>query len=99
MKNLSDAFGERLLHVPRPMLTKKIEINTVCNMIQIDSQCLKIAQKVAFNSASEASYVYFLSGQKLIKTAKNYPFWRVFENSVTRQVTFIRTKIGEKYQN
>ena len=29
------------------------------------SQCLKIAQKVAFNIASEASYVYILSGQKL----------------------------------
>ena len=30
--------------------------------------------------ASEASYVYILSGQKLIKNAKNGPFWRVFEN-------------------
>ena len=34
------------------------------------SQCLKIAQKVAFNIASEASYVYILSGQKLIKRPK-----------------------------
>ena len=30
--------------------------------------------------ASEASYVYILSGQKLIKNAKNDSFWRVFEN-------------------
>ena len=30
--------------------------------------------------ASEASYVYNLSGQKLIKNAKNGPFWRAFEN-------------------
>ena len=30
--------------------------------------------------ASEASYVYILSGQKFIKNAKNGPFWRVFEN-------------------
>ena len=28
----------------------------------------------------ERSYVYILSGQKLIKNAKNCPFWRVFEN-------------------
>ena len=38
---------------------------------------LKIIEKVSFNIASEASYVYILSGQKLIK---NDPFWRVFEN-------------------
>ena len=37
-------------------------------------------EKVSFNIASEASYVYILSGQKLIKNAKNDPFWRVFEN-------------------
>ena len=30
--------------------------------------------------ASEASYVYILSGQKFIKNAKNGQFWRVFEN-------------------
>ena len=35
---------------------------------------LKIAQKVAFNLASEASYVYILSGQKFIKNAKNGQF-------------------------
>ena len=33
-----------------------------------------------FNIASEASYVYILSGQKLIKNAKNGPFLQVFEN-------------------
>ena len=41
-------------------------------------QCLKISQKVSFNS--EASYVYILSGQKFIKNAKNGQFWRVLEN-------------------
>ena len=46
----------------------------------IYAQCLKITGKVALKIASEASYVYFLSGQKLIKNAKNGPFWRVFEN-------------------
>ena len=35
------------------------------------SQCLKIPEKVAFIIASEASYLYILSGQKFIKNAKN----------------------------
>ena len=35
--------------------------------------------------ASEASYVYILSGQKFIKNAKNGPFWRVFEKNM-RQI-------------
>ena len=35
------------------------------------AQCLKITEKVSFNSASEASYGYILSGQKLITNAKN----------------------------
>ena len=34
------------------------------------TRCLKITEKVSFNIASEASYVYILSGQKLIKNAK-----------------------------
>ena len=44
-----------------------------------DTRCLKITEKVSFNMASEARYVYILSGQKLIKNAKNRQFWRVFE--------------------
>ena len=32
------------------------------------------------NIASEASCIYILNGQKLIKNAKKCPFWRVFEN-------------------
>ena len=39
--------------------------------MKVISQCLKIAKKVAFNIASEASYVYILSGKKLMKNAKN----------------------------
>ena len=35
-------------------------------------------QRVAFNIASETSYVYILSGLKLIKIAKNGPVWRFF---------------------
>ena len=36
----------------------------------------KTLQKVAFNIASEASYIYILLGQKFIKNAKN----GLFEN-------------------
>ena len=32
---------------------------------------MKITEKVSFNTASEASYVYILSGQKLISNGKN----------------------------
>ena len=46
----------------------------------ITSRCLKISEKVSFNITSEASYIYMLSGQKLIKNAKNAPFWRVYQN-------------------
>ena len=48
--------------------------------ISQQAQCLKNTEKVSFTIASEASYVHILSGQKLIKNAKNGPFWRVFEN-------------------
>ena len=50
------------------------------DMTRLPSRCLKITEKVAFNIASEASYVCILSGQKFIKKAKNGQFWRVFEN-------------------
>ena len=40
------------------------------SIISPGSQCLKISQKVAFNIASEASYVYILSRQKFIENAK-----------------------------
>ena len=43
-------------------------------------ESVKITEKVVFNIASEASYVYILSGQKFIKNAKIGRFWRVFEN-------------------
>ena len=33
--------------------------------------CLKIPERVSFNIASEASYVYIQSGQKFITIAKN----------------------------
>ena len=71
------------------------------NYLLYYAQCLKITEKVAFNIASEASYGYILSGQKFIKNAKNGQFGEFLKNSnsVSRQVTFNRTKIGGKCQN
>ena len=43
------------------------------------ARCLKITEKVSFNIASEASYVYILSGQKIIKNTQKESIWRVFE--------------------
>ena len=62
-------------------------------------------KKVSFYIASEASYVYILSGQKFIKNARNGPIWRVFENLIYlvkqcyQKVRYNWTKIGGKYQN
>ena len=70
-------------------------------MYRLESQCLKITEKVAFNIASDASYVYNLSGQKLIKNAKNSQFGEFLKilslrsNSVTRQATLIGQTLGE----
>ena len=40
---------------------------------------MKITKKVAFNIASEASYVDILSGQKFIENAKNGQFGEVLK--------------------
>ena len=62
------------------------------------SRCLKITEKVSFKIASEASYVYILSGQKLIQSAKNGDFSKtlsLLSNSVTRHVTWKGQKLVE----
>ena len=43
-------------------------------MINYNEQCLKITEKVSLKIASEASYIYVLSGQKFSKNAKNGQF-------------------------
>ena len=65
-----------------------------------------MTEKVSFNIASEASYVYILSGQKFSENAKNDQFWRVFEKTETFGQTvlpdksfLIRYKNGENGQN
>ena len=40
------------------------------SVVSLCIQCLKITEKVSFNIASEASFVYILSGQKFIKMPK-----------------------------
>ena len=43
----------------------------------LDARCLKITEKVSFSIASEASYVYIWSGQKLIKNGSfSASFWK-----------------------
>ena len=44
-------------------LKKPLIIQQICR-ISILARCLKITEKVSFNIASEASYVYILRGQK-----------------------------------
>ena len=57
------------------------------------SQCLKIIEKVAFNIASEASYVYtLLKMPKMVHFVEFMKTWSLRSNSVTRQVTFDMTK-------
>ena len=42
--------------------------------------CLKITEKVSFNIASKASYVYILNGQKFIKNAKKKKLGEVLKD-------------------
>ena len=66
--------------IPAAPSTKKDHL-FYCILVSLhNAQGLKITEKVSFHIASEASYVYILSEQKLIENAKNGPFWRVFEN-------------------
>ena len=61
-------------------LIPALNLSYILRLLLTYPQCLKIAQKVAFHIASEASYVYILSGEKFIKNTKIGQFWRVFEN-------------------
>ena len=67
----------------------------------INAQCLKITQKVSFNIVSEAKFTFWVdkSSLKMPKIVNFGEFFKTFNlrsNSVTRQVTFNRTKI-EKF--
>ena len=63
------------------------------------TQCLKITEKVSFNIASEASYVYILSGQKFIKNAKKWSILASFWKPEARSQTVLPDRsvlIGQK---
>ena len=89
---------ERVEQIPKKLFGEEVnkEIDYVKDLLKMQveeedvagkSQCLKIIEKVAFNIASEASYVYIPSRQKLIK---NGPFWRVDEH--------LKLKVKQCYQ-
>ena len=58
-----------MMEIPTSFLAKVAKCD-ICLKVQ----CLKITEKVSFNVASQASYVYILSGQKFIKNAKIVDF-------------------------
>ena len=64
---------------PQFLNLQKFSNSTLVYILQ-GARCLKNTEKVSLNNSNEASYVYILSGQKLIKKAKNGPFWWTFEN-------------------
>ena len=63
------------------------------------THCLNITEKVSFNIANKASYVYILSEQKVIKIAKNGPFWRIFRHLKLAVKQCYQIKNGRNYQN
>ena len=66
----------------------------------LNSQCLKITEKVSFNIAFtfwvDKSW---LKMPKMVHFGEFFKTWSLRSNSVTRQVSFNRTKSGEKCQN
>ena len=68
------------------------------------TRCLKIAENVSFNVASEASYVYILSWQKFSKNAENGQFWLFWKpeacgQTVLPDMSILIEQIGGKCQN
>ena len=56
-----------------------IKVDSLAGLGKLTPQCLKIAHKVAFKIASEASYVYIWSGQNFLKMPKMINL-AIFEN-------------------
>ena len=59
---------------------------------------MKIIKKCLTQIASEASYIYILSGQKFIRNAKKSQFGDFLKMELAIKQCF-QTKIGEKDQN
>ena len=64
-------FGFSVKKLKNQIFENRIKFKVFLNTM---ARSLKITEKVSFNIASEASYVYILSGQKLIKNDKNGRF-------------------------
>ena len=76
----SSLFSADLIFIPKKISTKSCQVRIRTHpgrQNKTSARCLKITEKVSFKIASEASYVYILSGQMFIK---NDQFRRVFEN-------------------
>ena len=80
---LDVAKGMNYLHLlPQPIIHRDLNSHNI--LLHEQAQCLKIIEKVAFNIASEASYVCILSGQKSsLKMPNNGPFCRLFADHLT----------------
>ena len=83
-KTTTDWISERVFHLI---------------FIASTSRCLKIIEKVSFNTASEASYLYILSGQKLIKMPKMINFASFLKLKAGSQTVLPDTLILKKYKN
>ena len=57
------------ISLPKVAATKELDLPDFLSEKNPKTRCLKITEKVSFNIASEASYVYIIG-----------PFWRDFEN-------------------
>ena len=76
--------------------------NTHRYLIEDGAQCLKSTEKVAFNIASEASYVFYFEWPKVDLKCQKCSIWRFFENLKLAVKKFYQTghfKIGGKYQS
>ena len=68
-----------------------------CHMVStgIISRCLKIIEKVLFNIASDASYVYIPSGQKILKNAKVADFPTMWHFFISTEKWLRKTTVQE----
>ena len=68
------AYAIRTRHVTKKIAAKPKYFLFL--QILLFGQLLKVFENVLFNIASEASYIYILSGQKFFKNAKKCQFWK-----------------------
>ena len=99
-----EACGQTVLPDRSVLIRQKFVENAKIKKFKFDilrnSWCLKITEKVSFNIASEASYVYILSGQKLIKKCKKLSIFASFWKPEACGQTVLPDKsvlIGQKF--